>query len=57
MELLGHVASVNVIVMASLRDNPEILEELGLWKAPQREGFTRRTLTMKELACQLARRR
>ena len=42
--------AVNVITMASLRESPEILDELLPWNAPKREGFAQRRLTMKELA-------
>ena len=50
VDLLAHIAGVNAITMASLREEPEILEGLLPWNAPKREGFTRRRLTMKELA-------
>ncbi len=50
VEMLGRVAGVNVIAMASLALNsPESLDTLGLWNAPEREGFSRRPVTMKEL--------
>src|SRR6266581_5695456 len=50
VDMLGHVTGVNAIVMASLRESPEILDQLLPWNAPKREGFSRRRLTMKELA-------
>jgi len=49
VDMLGRVAGVNVIAMASLRED-DFLEELGLWNAPQREGASRRLLTMKEFS-------
>ena len=49
MEMLGRVAGVNVITMASLSlHSPDSLDTLGLWNAPKREGFSRRPVTMKE---------
>ena len=50
VDMLGHVTGVNAIVMASLRESPEILDQLLPWNAPKREGFSQRRLTMKELA-------
>ena len=50
VDMLGHVTGVNAVVMASLRESPEILDQLLPWNAPKREGFSRRRLTMKELA-------
>jgi hypothetical protein len=49
VDMLARVAGVNAITMASLREEPDILEGLLPWNAPNREGFTRRRLTMKEL--------
>jgi hypothetical protein len=50
VDMLGRVAGVNVIAMASLAVHaPDSLDTLGLWNAPEREGFTRRPVTMKEL--------
>jgi hypothetical protein len=49
-DMLGHVAGINAIIMASLHESPDILDELLPWNAPKREGFSRRRLTMKELA-------
>ena len=50
VDMLGRVAGVNVIAMASLAvHSPDSLDTLGLWNAPEREGFTRRPVTMKEL--------
>jgi hypothetical protein len=49
VDMLGHVAGVNAIAMASLHESPDILEGLLPWNAPKREGFTGRRLTMKEL--------
>jgi len=49
VDMLGRVAGVNVIVMASLAvHSPDSLDTLGLWNAPEREGFSRRPVTMKE---------
>ena len=49
MDMLGRVAGVNVIAMASLAlHSPDSLDTLGIWNAPKREGFTRRPITMKE---------
>ena len=49
VDMLGRVAGVNVITMASLAvHSPDSLETLGLWNAPKREGFSRRPVTMKE---------
>ncbi len=50
VNMLGHVTGINAIIMASLRESPEILDELLPWNAPKREGFDQRRLTMKELA-------
>src|ERR1041385_3377326 len=50
VDLLGHVAGVNAIAMDSLRDSPDLLEELDLYNEPQREGTSRHRLTMQELA-------
>jgi hypothetical protein len=50
VDMLGHVAAVNAITMASLHESPEVLDELLRWNVPKREGFTRRRLTMKELS-------
>jgi len=50
VDMLGRVAGVNVITMASLSlHSPDSLDTLGLWNAPKREGFSRRPVTMKEL--------
>jgi hypothetical protein len=50
VDMLGRVAGVNVIVMASLAvHSPDSLIRLALWNAPKREGFSRRPVTMKEL--------
>ena len=50
VDMLGHVAGVNVIAMASLAVYaPDSLDTLGLWDAPVREGFTRHPVTMKQL--------
>jgi hypothetical protein len=50
VDMLGRVAGVNVIAMASLSlHSPDSLDMLGLWDAPKREGFSRRPVTMKEL--------
>ena len=50
VDMLGRVAGVNVITMASLAVySPDSLDTLGLWNAPKREGFTRRPVSMKEL--------
>jgi hypothetical protein len=50
VDMLGHVAGVNVIAMASLAVYaPDSLDTLGLWNAPAREGFTRSPVTMKQL--------
>jgi hypothetical protein len=50
VDMLGRVAGVNVIAMASLSlHSPDSLDTLGLWNAPKREGFSRRPVTMKEL--------
>jgi hypothetical protein len=50
VDMLGGVAGVNVIAMASLSlHSPDSLDTLGLWNAPKREGFSRRPVTMKEL--------
>ena len=49
VDMLGRVAGVNVIVMASLAvHSPDSLDTLGLWNAPEREGFSRRPVAMKE---------
>lgn len=51
VDLLGRVAGVNVMVMTSLAAHaPEALDIFGLWNAPEREGFSRRPVTMKEFA-------
>lgn len=51
VDMLGRVAGVNAIAMASLALNsPDVVETLGLWNAPQREGLSRRNLTAKEFA-------
>jgi hypothetical protein len=49
VDMLGHVTGVNAIAMAAVRDS-DLLENLGVWNAPQREGASRRMLIMKELA-------
>ena len=49
VDMLGRVAGVNVITIASLAiHSPDSLDTLGLWNAPEREGFARRPVTMKE---------
>ena len=49
MDMLGRVAGVNVITIASLAiHSPDSLDTLGLWNAPEREGFTLRPVTMRE---------
>jgi hypothetical protein len=49
VDMLGRVAGVNVITIASLAlHSPDSPDTLGLWNAPKREGFTRRPVTMKE---------
>jgi hypothetical protein len=49
VDMLGRVAGVNVIAMPSLAANsPETLDTLGLWNAPEREGFSRGPITMKQ---------
>jgi hypothetical protein len=51
VDMLGHVAGVNVISMASLAlSSPDTLDTLGLWNAPEREGFGRHPITMKQFA-------
>jgi hypothetical protein len=46
----GRVADVNILTIASLAiHSPDSLDTLGLWNASEREGFTRRPVTMKEL--------
>ena len=48
VDMLGRVAGVNVITMASLSLHaPDSLDALGLWDSPKREGFTQRPVTMK----------
>jgi len=50
IDMLGRVAGVNVIVMASLALHaPDSLETLGLWNGTERVGFSRRPAKMKEL--------
>jgi hypothetical protein len=50
VDMLGHVAGVNVIAMASLAVYaPDSLDTLGLWNAPAREGFSRFPVSMKQL--------
>jgi hypothetical protein len=46
---VDNVAGVNAITMAPLHESPEILDELLPWNG-QREGFSRRGLSMKDLA-------
>jgi hypothetical protein len=49
VDMLGHVAGVNVISMAALAlSSPDTLDTLGLWNAPKREGFGHHPITMKE---------
>jgi hypothetical protein len=49
VDMLGRVAGVNVITIASLAiHSPDSLDKLGLWNAPERGGFARRPVTMKE---------
>jgi hypothetical protein len=49
VEMLGHVASVNVISMAFLALNsPDLLDTMGMWNAPRREGFSQRLIAMRE---------
>src|SRR2546428_12623716 len=50
VDMLGYVTGVNAIAMASLHESPEILDQLLPWNAPKRERFSRRRLTLKELA-------
>ena len=50
MDMLGRVAGVNVMAMASLAANsPETLDTLGLWDAPVREGFSRSPITIETI--------
>ena len=50
IDMLGGVAGVNVIVMASLALHaPDSLEILGLWNTPEREAFSRHPATAKEV--------
>lgn len=51
VDLVGRMAGINVIMMASLSLHaPDVLETLGLWDSPEREGFSRNAVTMKEFA-------
>src|SRR5450432_4851311 len=51
VDMLGRVAGVNVMALASLAANsPETLDTLGLWDAPVREGFSRSPITMKQFS-------
>jgi hypothetical protein len=51
VDLIGRMAGVNVIMIASLSLHAQdALETLGLWNAPEQEGFDRRPGTMKEFA-------